>query len=256
MHAVLQRPIGVRPDGNETIRGVRPWAHAHKDGPFRLREPLADFCTEALDRLGRGLFIVTKSGILLLCNRTAENLLSDSLHLHRSRLYARDRAQTESLHQLIVKAATHNTTGSMIITGTDGPGILLSVLPICATPWRSRHGQHGAMLISKQFKSATPRRLDAISRHYGLTPAETRVAGELILGDGIAGVALRLNISEATARTHVIRLFQKTGTGRQAQLIGLLLEESEGLMNDAGVPDAVQDRRAQPRLGPESAVSN
>lgn len=54
-----------------------------------------------------------------------------------------------------------------------------------------------------------------------------------LVGDGIAGVAQRLNISEATARSHRIRIFQKTGVGRQSQLVGIILESSDGAVNRA-----------------------
>ena len=83
--------------------------------------------------------------------------------------------------------------------------------------------------MTKNLDRATSRPLDAFSRHYGLTPAETRMAGELLVGDGIAGAANRLRISEATARTHRIRVFQKTGARRQAELVRLILEWSDGV---------------------------
>jgi DNA-binding CsgD family transcriptional regulator len=43
------------------------------------------------------------------------------------------------------------------------------------------------------------------------------------VGDGIQAGADRLSISRAIARTHLSRVFQKTGTGRQAELVRLLM---------------------------------
>lgn len=54
---------------------------------------------------------------------------------------------------------------------------------------------------------------------FGLTPGETRVLGEVISGKGLQATAAQLKISETTARTHMNRIFSKTGTSRQTELI-------------------------------------
>jgi DNA-binding CsgD family transcriptional regulator len=43
-------------------------------------------------------------------------------------------------------------------------------------------------------------------------------------GDGIPAAAARLGVARSTARTHLLKLFQMTGTNRQAELVRLLLE--------------------------------
>ena len=61
-----------------------------------------------------------------------------------------------------------------------------------------------------------------IKLRYGLTPAETAFAIEIVKGDGIQACADRLGISRATARTHLSHIFRKTSTRRQAELVRLL----------------------------------
>jgi DNA-binding CsgD family transcriptional regulator len=61
----------------------------------------------------------------------------------------------------------------------------------------------------------------ALARLYDLTPAETRMLGELLSGDGLAEIARRLAISEATAKTHRTRIFAKTRVARRAELAAL-----------------------------------
>ena len=58
---------------------------------------------------------------------------------------------------------------------------------------------------------------------FGMTPAEAGFAVEILNGDGIQAAADRLSISKATARTHLSRIFDKTGTRRQAELVRVLL---------------------------------
>jgi DNA-binding CsgD family transcriptional regulator len=63
---------------------------------------------------------------------------------------------------------------------------------------------------------------------YGLTQAEARVALVAASGATIPETALRLNVSPNTVKTHLRKVFAKTGTSRQAELgrlmasIGLL----------------------------------
>jgi len=58
---------------------------------------------------------------------------------------------------------------------------------------------------------------------FAMTPAEAGFAVEILKGDGIQAAADRLSISRATARTHLSRIFDKTGTRRQAELVRVLL---------------------------------
>ncbi len=56
---------------------------------------------------------------------------------------------------------------------------------------------------------------------YHLTTAETRILSLLAAGMSLSQVARELGVQTSTARTHLLRLFAKTGTHRQAELIKL-----------------------------------
>ena len=62
-----------------------------------------------------------------------------------------------------------------------------------------------------------------VQQVFGLTAAETRVAMAMLDGKTVEALADELCISRNTARTHLQRLFAKTGTTRQADLIRILL---------------------------------
>jgi len=55
-----------------------------------------------------------------------------------------------------------------------------------------------------------------------LTPAELRVLLGIVNIGGIPEIATALGVADCTIRTHVGRLFDKTGTGRQADLVKLV----------------------------------
>jgi DNA-binding CsgD family transcriptional regulator len=63
---------------------------------------------------------------------------------------------------------------------------------------------------------------EIIARTYGLTPTELRVLLAIVEVGGIPEVATALGVADSTIKTHVGRLFQKTGASRQADLVKLV----------------------------------
>ena len=61
-----------------------------------------------------------------------------------------------------------------------------------------------------------------VSASLGLTPAEWRIVAKLTSGASIADAAIALGITISTARTHLSRVFAKTGTSRQGELVALV----------------------------------
>ena len=57
---------------------------------------------------------------------------------------------------------------------------------------------------------------------FDLTPAEARLATALSQGHVLKAAAIGSNITEKTARTYLERIFAKTGTRQQSQLVALL----------------------------------
>ena len=59
---------------------------------------------------------------------------------------------------------------------------------------------------------------------YGLTRAEAALAREIVKGGGRRATAERLGITDETARSHLSKIFDKTGVSRQAELVRLWLQ--------------------------------
>ncbi|MBE7734081.1 response regulator transcription factor [Devosia faecipullorum] len=59
---------------------------------------------------------------------------------------------------------------------------------------------------------------------YGFTPAELRIVQALTQGAKMTQIAADLGISRSTVAFHMRNIFQKTDTGRQAELVALLLK--------------------------------
>jgi DNA-binding CsgD family transcriptional regulator len=57
---------------------------------------------------------------------------------------------------------------------------------------------------------------------FGLIPAETRVLERLLRDMSLVAAAAALGIAETTAKTHLSRIFAKTGVSRQPELVALV----------------------------------
>jgi len=75
-------------------------------------------------------------------------------------------------------------------------------------------------------------RKERLRSEFGLTAAEADVALEIVRGDGRDAAAERLGITMATVRTHLVRIFAKTGVSRQAELVRLILQDGTGTDRD------------------------
>jgi DNA-binding CsgD family transcriptional regulator len=58
---------------------------------------------------------------------------------------------------------------------------------------------------------------------FSFTPAEARVAARLVLGQNAEEIATESKTSVETARTHIKRIFSKTNTNRQSELVSVIL---------------------------------
>ena len=77
----------------------------------------------------------------------------------------------------------------------------------------------------------TQARPELIARTFDLTPAELRVFLSIVEVGGVPETAAVLGIAETTAKTHLHRVFAKTGVSRQADLVKLAAGFSNPLVN-------------------------
>jgi DNA-binding CsgD family transcriptional regulator len=65
--------------------------------------------------------------------------------------------------------------------------------------------------------------IDRLRWHFGLTPAEARLAFHLAGGETLRSAAVKLGISYETTRSSLKNIFKKTETRRQAELVIVIL---------------------------------
>lgn len=70
---------------------------------------------------------------------------------------------------------------------------------------------------------------ESLRRLYRLTQAEARIAACVLHGENLQLIAEHLEVTLSTVRIHLQRVFEKTGTHRQADLVRLLMRLQAGL---------------------------
>ena len=81
----------------------------------------------------------------------------------------------------------------------------------------------GMLLISFRDRKNESARLRDATDLYQLSPAQTRVAELLLEGLSLQDIGDRLGIKESTIKTHLARVFDKTGVRNQPTLVAKLL---------------------------------
>jgi DNA-binding CsgD family transcriptional regulator len=189
-----------------------------------------DSSAAMLDRFEHGALLVDAQARVLFANRGAAEMLTEpgGLRSFDGRLAAPRSAETTQLRKLIAESATEGTGGTVVIRRDERAPVIVQILPLkVRTEWLV-HDQPCAIVFARDMERGATGSLQAFQQHFGLTPMQTALAREILKGDGVPAAATRLGISYATARTHLLHLFQRTGTGRQTELIGLIRDWSEG----------------------------
>jgi DNA-binding CsgD family transcriptional regulator len=86
-----------------------------------------------------------------------------------------------------------------------------------------------ALFVRKaELETAPPS--EVIGKTYKLTPTELRVLLAIVNVGGVRQVAGNLGVADTTVKTHLGRLFEKTGVSRQADLVKLVAGYSSMLV--------------------------
>jgi DNA-binding CsgD family transcriptional regulator/PAS domain-containing protein len=189
---------------------------------------------DALERTATATLVLDRDGRLLYANGRAERLLAmaDGLGATAGRLRAADRTAGERLATLIRDAAdgTGTAGGALALPRGDRLPLTALVAPLPAAQDGWGWTRPAAILFVRDPEQPTPSGT-ALQELFGLTPAEAALAAALAAGQTVEAHAAAHRISLNTARTHLKSALAKTGTGRQAELVALLLRSAALLGN-------------------------
>jgi len=186
---------------------------------------------DALDRIGTGLFFVDASGQIFHANASGHALLTQGtlVRARGGRLILNDASAEQELNE-ILQLAEHDGADveprgvALPLTAADGEHYIAHVLLLTAgARRRAGIGYRAVAAVFVQKASLDmPSPQAAIAKFYKLTPTEQRVLFAIVEIGGVPEVAEAMGISANTVKTHLRRLFAKTGTDRQADLVKLV----------------------------------
>lgn len=185
----------------------------------------------ALDALTMAIAIVDRDLQVSYANEGADEVLSDpdgAVGLHKGRLFAREPADQRQLKRLVEAAlrsaadplAEHRS--SLIIQGGGDGSRALSACVVPTAPSQSCAGAPTRVMIALRPLGMTADLVVSSRQLFNLTESEARFASALASGLSLTEAAAAQGVRISTARTHLARIFQKTETRQQSQLVSLL----------------------------------
>jgi DNA-binding CsgD family transcriptional regulator/PAS domain-containing protein len=200
-----------------------------------LKKVEAQALGSTLDTLAAGVIVVAEESRILHANDAARRMFQKGspVRSQSGRLAARGAAAGAELAKAIELARRNEAS-----IGATGIGVPLSdeagepavahVLPLARGDLRTRllPQATAAIFVTQagvtRAEGAPLADIVAVAASIGLTPAEARVLERLLGGMSLVEAAAALGIAETTAKTHLSRIFAKTGVTRQAELVALL----------------------------------
>lgn len=183
---------------------------------------------EAVDDMRHGVFVVGPSSAVTYANRAAEAIVAvgDGPVVRWGRIALAVPSVDVSLQRYIADALGDNDSharhgNSLLSSRAELRPYVIHVVPFTSVP-RERRQLRALVIVVDPERQAEPHR-DLLIRLFGLTRAEAEVALRVLRGDGLRPISDELTLSLATVKTHLQRVFMKTGTHRQAELVRLLL---------------------------------
>lgn len=192
------------------------------------REDLGNAVTaHLLEQTKAAAFMVDANAQVLVANTAAEQLFRRrrGVRLAKGVLSTERPEDDASLRALIGKCVLGSSDdGVLRLNHVSGPPTLLQITPVRRETPLLAPGLAAAIVLD--ISQEEPRAPAQVLRlKYGLTAAEAAFAMDIAKGDGKRAAAERRGISYATARTHLQRIFEKTGVHRQAELVRLLISD-------------------------------
>jgi DNA-binding CsgD family transcriptional regulator len=185
----------------------------------------------ALDRLPLGVILVDESGRVLLVNPRAREIVAhgDGLLAVRGELRA-DRSQDSGLlraafsHAARARGAGAGERAFLALQRVSGKRPYAVALAPVASPDASMSGRGVVALFVSDPEEGAAIDPVALEQLYDLTPTEAKIVASLSAGHSPEEAADRLQMRLSTLRFHLKHVFAKTGTNRQASLVGLVLD--------------------------------
>jgi DNA-binding CsgD family transcriptional regulator len=180
----------------------------------------------ALHMVRQPVIAVDRLGLAIDINSGAEHLFDDDFCIKNRRLCVRDEHAKTLLKAFVDKLQRTPDTADLIIEPITVRRrgrlpLVIRVIPIDGAARSPFLGARALLIFSDlEFKRLCQPEL--LSRAFGLSPAEARLASLMSSGTSTERAADELGLARETVRNQLKSIFAKTDTHRQSELVALL----------------------------------
>lgn len=186
---------------------------------------------DSLDGISAATIFVNHTGRIVHANTRGVGMLSEGTLLRSvgGRFALHDAEANRRLREIFAPCTDGNiaiSRGGITIPlmARNDMRYVLRILPLASPRRRAIAEAHRASAIIFVHRTAVAplSQPEALRAHLQLTPSEFRVLLTLARISSVREVAETLHLSQATVKTHLHRIFTKTGARRQSDLIRLV----------------------------------
>jgi len=231
----IHRPHGTDPPSQPEVSLLKPLVpHLKRAVQLHIKMASVDVreqqLTQCIEMLSLGVVLLDWRGRIAMMNSTAEHIIDakKGLYVSNRHLHAMHSAEDRQLDRIVGTASGYGPSiasagGAMLVHSPDRTQPLsLIVAPLSST---RRHWEAlgSVVFISDPSGSDVPSLEETLRKLFQLTPSEARLAVALVKQVSLKEAAEHLEITEGSARQYLKRLFAKTNTHSQTELMKLLL---------------------------------
>lgn len=189
----------------------------------RLGMEQARATVSALEAIGLPAAVMTAAGRVLTANVLLENMPSAFIAAAHGGMALADASADVLFQQAIAQNQHDRVVRSIPVPAREGqPALVIHLLPLRRAAHEIFSGADVLVAATAMNASATVPSPTLLAGLFDLTPAEARLAATLSQGRPLKDAAASSNITVKTGRTYLERIFAKTGTRQQSQLVALL----------------------------------
>ncbi len=186
---------------------------------------------DALDRISAGVFLIDAEGRIVHANESGSAMLAKGIlpGVIMSSQTVEEYGTRQTMLTALAEAHRSGASNSarsvaLPVKAADGERYVAHCLPLISGPRRAAIGNYRAVaaVFVQKAELGGAAAAEVMARHYRLTPMELRVLLTIVAAGGVPETAELLAVAETTVKTHLRRLFAKTGTNRQLKLAKLV----------------------------------
>ena len=205
-----------------TLDALRPHLARAVSLSVQLSKARLDASVSALNLAGVPAAVIARDGRFHACNERFSRWLGARHDTRAGRIRFADRVLQGQVEAALATLNRHDCVRSVAVAAPPGETpFALHLVPLRRSA-RDVFGTDGVLVLVAEAANASVPTADLLRLLFDLTPAEARLTRLLVEGKSQTEAGALLGITANTARTHLRRVFGKTGVTRQAELVRLL----------------------------------